>query len=221
MDKCLLPVAPSRLQVKISNANQTVTLINEGEINVLKRAGLTDIEFEFTIPQQGYPYAVYKDGFKGAAYFMEYLESLKTGLRPFQFIVCRSLPDGGKLFGTNMRVTLEDYEITEDAKEGFDVKVKVKLKQWREYGTKTVNITLAASRPKAALEPKRETVNSPAPAQAVSYTVVKGDSLWAIAKRFYGSGQKYGVIYEANKGVIGGNPNRIYPGQVFTIPAAG
>lgn len=214
-------MAPSRLQVKISNANRTVTLIDEGEINILKKAGLTNIEFEFTVPQQEYPYAVYKNGFQGAAYFLEYLESLKTGMRPFQLIVCRSLPVGRKLFGTNIRVALEDYEIIEDAKEGFDIKVKVKLKQWREYGTKTVNITLAASRPKAELEPQRETSNSPAPSQAASYTVVKGDSLWAIAKRFYGNGQKYGVIYEANKGVIGGNPNRIYPGQVFTIPAAG
>jgi len=28
------------------------------------------------------------------------------------------------------------------------------------------------------------------------------------------------VIYNANKSVIGGNPNLIYPGQVLTIPAA-
>lgn len=40
------------------------------------------------------------------------------------------------------------------------------------------------------------------------------------AKRFYGNGAKYTVIYDANRGVIGGNPNLIYPGQVLTIPAA-
>ena len=34
------------------------------------------------------------------------------------------------------------------------------------------------------------------------------------------SGAKYTVIYNANRGVIGGNPNLIYPGQVLTIPAA-
>lgn len=50
------------------------------------------------------------------------------------------------------------------------------------------------------------------------YTVQKGDSLWAIAQRFYGSGGQYGKIYEANRGVIGGNPSLIYPGQVFRIP---
>ena len=53
-----------------------------------------------------------------------------------------------------------------------------------------------------------------------SYTVVSGDWLWKIAKQFYGDGGKWSVIYNANKSVIGGNPNLIYPGQVLTIPAA-
>ena len=44
LGNCLLPIAPEKLSLKINNANETITLINEGEINVLKRAGLTDIE---------------------------------------------------------------------------------------------------------------------------------------------------------------------------------
>lgn len=51
-----------------------------------------------------------------------------------------------------------------------------------------------------------------------TYTVKKGDCLWTIAKKFYGSGSDWKKIYEANNGVIGGNPNLIYPGQTFTIP---
>lgn len=220
LDKCLLPVTPSKLTTKINNKNKTLTLINEGEINILKKAGLTDIEFECDIPQVKYPFAVYPSGFKGANYFLNYFEQLKTDETPFQFIVCRQSPNGKKFFNTNIKVTLEDWKIVEDSKEGFDLKVKINLKQWRDYGTKTVNITIAASKPKASVEPKRETVNSPAPSASQTYTVVKGDCLWNIAKKFYGNGSKYTVIYNANKGVIGGNPNLIYPGQVLTIPAA-
>lgn len=51
-----------------------------------------------------------------------------------------------------------------------------------------------------------------------TYTVKKGDSLWAIAKKHYGSGADWKKIYEANKDTIGSNPNRIYPGQMFKIP---
>ena len=220
LDKCLLPVTPSKLTTKINNKNKTLTLINEGEINILKKAGLTDIEFECDIPQVKYPFAVYPSGFKGANYFLNYFEQLKTDETPFQFIVCRQSPNGKKFFNTNIKVTLEDWKIVEDSKEGFDLKVKINLKQWRDYGTKTVNITIAASKPKASVEPKRETVNSPTPSASQTYTVVKGDCLWNIAKKFYGNGSKYTVIYNANKGVIGGNPNLIYPGQVLTIPAA-
>lgn len=219
LDKCLLPVTPSKLDIKISNANRTLTLINEGEVNILKNAGLTGIDFTCRIPQVKYPAAVYKEGFRGADYFLGYFDSLKSGKKPFQFIVCRFLPGGRKLFNTNIKVTMEDYKITEDAGDGFDITVKISLKQWRDYGTKTVSISAVGSGVKVSVEPQREAVSSPAPAQAVSYTVVKGDCLWTIAKKFYGSGSKYIVIYEANKDVIGGSPNRIYPGQVLTIPA--
>ena len=72
----------------------------------------------------------------------------------------------------------------------------------------------------ATVDPQRGDDTSPAPSQATTYTVVKGDCLWNIAKKFYGSGSKYTVIYDANRVIIGGNPNRIYPGQVLSIPAA-
>ena len=94
LKKCLLPVTPQKLEIKINNANDTVTLINEGEINILKTAALTDIEFECEIPQVKQPYAVYKSGFQGASYFLDYFEGLKTSKQPFQFLVSRTMPNG-------------------------------------------------------------------------------------------------------------------------------
>jgi nucleoid-associated protein YgaU len=59
---------------------------------------------------------------------------------------------------------------------------------------------------------------APAPAGR-SYTVVKGDTLSKIAKRFYGNAGDWKRIYEANKDSIK-NPDLIYPGQTFRIPEA-
>ncbi len=59
------------------------------------------------------------------------------------------------------------------------------------------------------------TPEPPAPEPARTYTVVSGDTLWAISERFYGDGNKYRVIADAS-GVP--NPDLIYPGQVLTIP---
>lgn len=66
----------------------------------------------------------------------------------------------------------------------------------------------------AAPPPAPEPEPEPEPA-ARTYTVVSGDTLWAIAERFYGDGSKYQVIADAS-GID--NPDLIHPGQVLTIP---
>ena len=53
--------------------------------------------------------------------------------------------------------------------------------------------------------------------EAVTYTVVAGDCLWNLARRYYGSGRLFGRIAEAN-GIAG--PYTIYVGQTLRIPAA-
>lgn len=49
------------------------------------------------------------------------------------------------------------------------------------------------------------------------YVVQRGNSLWQIARRTYGAGTRYLVIYSANLAQIR-DPARIYPGQVFRLP---
>ena len=49
------------------------------------------------------------------------------------------------------------------------------------------------------------------------YEIVSGDTLGAIAKRYYGKASLYTRIHEANKELIP-DPNKIYPGQKIRIP---
>ena len=49
------------------------------------------------------------------------------------------------------------------------------------------------------------------------YTVEPGDTLYGIAEAFYGNGQKYMKIYNANRDKIS-DPNKIYPGMELVIP---
>ena len=223
LKKCLLPVTPKDCKIKVNGKNKKVTLINDGEVNILKKAGLTDIEFECLLPNVRYPFAVYNDGFQNASHFMEYFEELKTSQKPFQFIITRAFPDGRAMYNTNIKVSMEDYQLTESADNGFDVMVKISLKQWKDYGTKTVSVKVSEdSKPKASPEPEpRTTESSPEPKQQTTYTVVAGDCLWAIATKFYGKGSLYTKIYDANPGVFNGrSPNLIYVGDVLTIPEA-
>ena len=60
-------------------------------------------------------------------------------------------------------------------------------------------------------------VTHPEP-QAQFHDVVRGDTLSAIAKKFYGDANKDPVIFEANKPMLT-HPDKIYPGQKLRIPA--
>ncbi len=54
-----------------------------------------------------------------------------------------------------------------------------------------------------------------------THTVAKGDSLSKIAKQYYGKVTLWKQLYEANKAVVGPNPDLIKPGQVLVIPELG
>jgi nucleoid-associated protein YgaU len=77
-------------------------------------------------------------------------------------------------------------------------------------------------RPVARLETPFTRVSQPPVAgeAQVDYVIVQpGNSLWRIARRLFGNGFKYVLIYDANQPQIR-DPDLIYPGQVFEIPAA-
>ncbi len=118
---------------------------------------------------------------------------------------------GGHAYG-KYRWTIQGHktkmEYTDTAGDLYAVEVSVEL---LEYLNGEGHSTSAAA-------PAPEAAASAEAGGGTTYTVKKGDNLWTLAKKFYGSGADYTRIYEANKNVIGGNPNLIYPGQVFIIP---
>lgn len=215
LDGTRLPVTPESLKLKVTNQNKTVSLLNEGEVNFLKLPGLSEIEFSMLLPHTTYPFA--NGEVQTIDAYLSLLERLKTGKTHFQFIVSRATPQGKLLFDTNMTVSLEEYEIKEDASGlGLDSEVSIQLKQYKAYGTKTIQLAAAqdGGTPTATITQERDASTAPQPK---SYTVQKGDCLWNIAKKYCGDGSKYKEIAELNKDKIV-NPNLIYPGQVLTLP---
>lgn len=66
----------------------------------------------------------------------------------------------------------------------------------------------------------KEDLKSPPAKVMAEHTVTGDDTLSHISLKYYGSAvkEKWMIIYEANKAVIGDNPNKIRPGQVLKIP---
>ena len=48
-------------------------------------------------------------------------------------------------------------------------------------------------------------------------TVQPGHTLWHISRERYGAGERYVIIYRANRSQIR-DPDLIYPGQIFSLP---
>ncbi len=84
-----------------------------------------------------------------------------------------------------------------------------------QYGESAGRITIV-SEPAESAEETEETGESEE-AQAEVYVVVAGDSLWGISERYYGTGTRWNVIYDANRDLIA-NQNLIYIGQELIIP---
>lgn len=126
---------------------------------------------------------------------------------------------GGKAYGKyrwNIKSHETKIEYTDKAGDMYAVEVTVELLEYLKGADQNTSSAAPATAPAPAAAPTG--TGGGAASGGTTYTVKKGDNLWTLAKKFYGSGADYTKIYEANKDTIGKNPNLIYPGQTFTIP---
>ncbi|MCL2634980.1 MAG: LysM peptidoglycan-binding domain-containing protein [Oscillospiraceae bacterium] len=163
---------------------------------------------------------MYSNKFKSGSLIFNEIRKLHESGKPFQFIVLRKNSQGKTAFSTNIKTVFSELKFKEDAGNGFDISVDVKLIQYRDYSIKKVK---TSDKTITAATPVRSATSAPVPPK--TYTVVKGDSLWMIAHRFMGNGSRYKELYNLNKAVIDagnkgtGNPvYTIYPRQVFVLP---
>lgn len=217
MNGVLYPITPSKITIKVNNKNKTINLINEGEVNLLKSVGLTSVEFDLLLPNMKYPFAKYEKDYEPAKYFLDKLFDLKANKKSFQFIVVRTNVGHKGFYDTNLTMSLEDLTIKEDASNGFDVLVNIKLKEFKEFGTKVYEPKKDDQTKTTKAEEKR-TDSDNKPKVPTTYTVKKGDTLCKIAKYFYGDSSLYGGIVTANNIK---NPDLIHTGDKLQIPATG
>lgn len=217
-----MPIFPESITIKTGTLNKTMTLINEGEINLIKTPALREFIFDLLIPNNPYPFAYYRNGFKDAEYFLEKFESIKKSSAPCVLLIARINANGNPIYNDDVWVTLEEYTVRDDVREGTDTIVTMRFKEHKDYGVKTYKVVNGVLQLNGS---GRNTANSPAPKKNnKTYIVQSGDTLWLIAKRFYGDGSKYTVLRDNvyNKRVIakhGGSDQTIAAGDKLVIPA--
>ncbi len=192
----LFPIAPAKVDIKTKNQNKTLTLINEGEINLLKDAGLKEITFTVMIPGRKYPFAKYLGGFLPIQFYISMLESMKKLKRPVQFIVLRNNRTLASIYNTNLTVSLEDFHIIEDAESlGEDINISISLKEYQNQTGKLLKkLVTVAGVTKFALSKVRSSNKS----KPKNYKIKEGDTLLLIAKKQLGDEKKWEYLMKIN-----------------------
>ncbi|SHH76260.1 LysM domain-containing protein [Caloranaerobacter azorensis DSM 13643] len=207
-----LPVNPEQIEISSIQAIEKYEILKLGQIAVPTHMELKEYSFECEFPHNQLHYVETSGGFREPDYYINLFQRWRDEKAPVRFIASNGVGDD-----INTLVLIKELTITEKAGEEGDKYINFQLVEYREYGKKFVVVTptpigTVASTQKIMPVPK---VN---PKSNGTHIVQSGDTLWAIAKKYYGDGSQYTKIFNANKDKIK-NPNLIYAGQKLVILA--
>lgn len=202
-DSITLPVNPAEPVISGGGTSFTdIQVIKGGERTVIGNSMLQVVAFSSFFPRDyDSSYCVRRDipdPWEAVSKINEWRDSNK----PVKLLITET--------DINMYATIRKFDIREKGGEPGDVYYDIEFKEYefiniREVVQQAPKVQQQTDRPETA-------------ATANSYTVVKGDCLWNISKKFYKSGAQYTKIFNANNPPIK-NANLIYPGQVLAIPS--
>ena len=195
-EELTLPITPARYPMASGRTVERLDMAQTGQIALPGLKTLFSEVLEFMLPSKQYPFCT-AGAVTDPAYYTDKLTAWSEAGE-----VCRYIVAGT---GINRAVLLGPLEWGEEDGSN-DVYAKLPLYEYRYLDEAQVKQS-TGNRGRAA-----EGAGQSAPD---SYTVVSGDSLWSICKRFYGDGSLAYKLAAANSI---SNPNLIYPGQVLTLP---
>lgn len=205
-----LPTNPEEIEIEEGQDIEEFDILKLGKIAVPSSMQLTTYSFEVELPHALTNYTLTSNGFKQPSYYIDLFRRVRNEKKPIRVIISNGIQDISEL------ILIENLGIVEKAGEEGDYYISLSLKQYKPYGLKevsvgTTNQTVAqtTNSPRAA--------NAPKP-QNNTHVVQSGDTLWKIAKKYLGDGNRCKEIHKLNQSIIGSNPNIIKQGQKLTIP---
>lgn len=198
-DSYTLPINPEELEINTPGNNEKSNVVGLGEIVTPRKPGLSTFSIDSFI-----------DAGDDAEEFVEFVEDWRASKKPADFTITG--------LNIDMLVVVEDFTHVRRSGEEKRLYYTLSLVEYRPHGAKIITPAQASTETTTVTPSADERVDN-SPAVPVTYTVVSGDSLWVISARFGGAGgANWRELYNLNKAAIGNNPDRIYPGQVYTLP---
>lgn len=215
-ERLRFPMLPTEVNVGMANRFASYSVIKTGEVKIPNGTSPDSFSWEGIFPGKNRKGAPYVREWKKPKEAYKFIRALKA--KNGKPVKARLLVTGTPI---NSDVYLADFNVTPTG--GYnDINYSITLVQAKQVKVKKKKKDKKKKLKAGKLQGganERKTPERPSQPQPQTYTVAAGDSLWKIAQRFYGNGAQYTKIYEANKGTIGSNPDLIYPGQTFVIPA--
>jgi len=207
--KYKLPVNPEEIKRSRNLQIETYRILGDGQISIPSSYDLEEFSFEAEFPSQKYHYVEKGGSFKKADFFEKMFRKAQKNKKPIRFIASNDITDD-----ISIQVLVQSIEVTEKAGEEGDKYISFKLLEYKGAGKRFVAVKAG---PETVKQEEESQPENPAVTENKTHTVVSGDTLWGIARKYYGNGSLYTRIYAANSGIIS-NPNLIYTGQILTIP---
>ena len=203
-----IPINPAEIEITSESDNEDIDIIGLGPATRKGAAGLKKATIESFFPAGG---SYFYTGVlpRTCVEFIQTIHKTENVNNKVARIVTSGLP-----VNLNMYFVIDEFNYNHKAGEEDDIYYTLSIKEYIPYGAKTVSTSLSGLAAARAVSP----VSPPPPATGGTYTVVRGDCLWKIAKRYTGNGNNWPELYALNTDVIGANPNLIYPGQELELP---
>lgn len=206
--KYKLPVNPEEIKRSRELNSETYQVLEKGQVSIPSYCSLEEYSFEAEFPSQDVNY-MEPDAEADADYYEKMFRKAQKNKKPIRFIASNDISDD-----ISVKVLVKSVDIVEKAGEEGDKYISLTLMEYKGAGKRYVAIQTPDATVKQEETPLAE---NPAVTANKTHTVQSGDTLWGIAKKYYGNGSQYQKIVSANPSIK--NPNLIYPGQVFTIPS--
>lgn len=199
-----LPLLPESIDISSEQNNATIEVEKLGECTIVDTSKPLTYSFSSQLPFKWFPLCEYRNLQEPKKLFWRIENMKRKG--PIQFIMTNST--------INRTVTIESFDITEAAGDIGTLNYDIELKEYRKPSFRKINVQGYKARIPRLYGQHRNDNRS----RGKTYTVVSGDWLYKISKRFYGTTARWREIYNLNRSIIGPDPDWIYPGQVFKLP---